>query len=161
MGGGRAVRNGGSDGTFYLGGRRNLAGVEAAAEFDEVAALLGARPQLVHLRAVDAELLAPCGVREERDVRRGAVRGRARAIRWVRDMSCTVDGVVDLPLREGVGPRDPKLLLEVGLVMRERRTVRIIAPNCAELRPNCARACFGAGGLSSFGFERDALFAIA
>ena len=58
VGGGRAVRNGGSDGTFYLGGRRNLAGVEAAAEFDEVAALLGARPQLVHLRAVDAELLA-------------------------------------------------------------------------------------------------------
>ena len=83
--GGRAVRDGGSDGTFYLGGRRNLAGVEAAAEFDEVAALLGARPQLVHLRAVDPELLA------------------------------AVDGVVDLPLREGVGPRDPKLLLEVGL----------------------------------------------
>ena len=87
VGGGRGVRNGGSDGTFYLGGRRNLAGVEAAAEFDEVAALLGARPQLVHLRAVDAELLA------------------------------AVDGVVDLPLREGVGPRDPKLLLEVGLMM--------------------------------------------
>ena len=131
VGGGRGVRNGGSDGTFYLGGRRNLAGVEAAAEFDEVAALLGARPQLVHLRAVDAELLA------------------------------AVDGVVDLPLREGVGPRDPKLLLEVGLMMRERRPVRIIAPKCAELRQNCARACFGAGGLSSFGFERDALFAIA
>merc|ERR1719272_820970 len=66
--------------------RRDLACIEAAAKLDEVARLLGRRPLLVHLRAVDAELLA------------------------------AVDGVVHDALRERGLPAEAELLLEVFLL---------------------------------------------